>query len=472
MPWAVALTLFFVASAAGQALRPGTLTGSIVSRSDARHRYAVYLPSTYDSHQPAPILFVMDFRGRARVGAEVFVPAAERFGWIVMSSFNTASDEVPRPTLEALQAMWADAHDLFAIDDRRTYLAGLSGTARTATWLASHLAGTFTGVIGAAAGFAPAEPPSDSTRFLYYGTVGNADYNYWEMRQLETRLSQLQKPFRIDYFSGTHGWMPPAVAMAAVEWMELRAMQSGLRDVAPALVDAWWDRDLHAVQIFEELGRPLAASRRLEAVARDYVGLRSSGQIAMVRSRGAALAAEPGIAMEVGAQKASAAAHEKRIARAMQVLADAFPAGESSPAEPLAGVLTGLGVPGLRLTAAGRDPVEALTARRLLAELEVQTGFYLPVEAMRAHEDERAAFYLDVANAIDPDDSFAWYLRAAIFARARRAADAIGALTRAVDSGFRSSGALDHDASFDALRSREDFQALVARVRATWDKEP
>jgi len=469
IPWALALTLFFVAPAAGQALHPGTLTGSIVSRSDARHRYAVYLPSTYDRAKPAPILFVLDYRGRARVAADVFVPAAERFGWIVISSSNTASDEAPRPTLEALQVMWSDAHALFSIDDRRTYLAGLSGTARTATWLASQLEGTFTGVIGAAAGFAPAAPPSRNTRFLYYGTVGDEDYNYWEMRQLETQLSKLQVPHRIETFSGTHGWMPPPIAMAAVEWMELHAMRSGRRETDPALVDFSWDRDLHAVQTLEELGRPLGVLRRLEAMSRDYEGLRPADELASIATRARSLAAEPGVAREIRAHNTSAAAHDSRVSLAMQVLADAFPPGADAPAAPLAGVLASLDISRLMATASGRDHVAAFNARRILAELDVQTGFYLPVEAMREQDDERAMFYLDIARAINPGDPFAWYLRGSLFARARRPTEAIGALTRAVELGFRTPDALTHDKSFDAIRSREDFQALLARVRAEWD---
>src|SRR3990170_864328 len=152
----VAAALFPVAtSTPPQDFPRGKLTGSVVSRADPGQSYAVYVPSTFDGHTPAPVLFIMDYRGRARTAAEVFVPAAERFGWILLSSNRTASDESPALALVALRAMWTDAHDLFPVDERRRYLAGLSGTARVATWLATRLPGTVAGVIGAAAGFTP-----------------------------------------------------------------------------------------------------------------------------------------------------------------------------------------------------------------------------------------------------------------------------------------------------------------------------
>src|SRR5688572_26992026 len=145
---AIVLALFAPAANA-QSFPRGALIGSVRSQSNPDQHYAVYLPSSYDARTPAPVLFVMDYRGRARIAAEVFVPAAERFGWILVSSNHTSSDESPEPSLVALKAMWTDAHDLFSIDERRLYLAGLSGTARTSTWLATELPGRFAGVIGA-----------------------------------------------------------------------------------------------------------------------------------------------------------------------------------------------------------------------------------------------------------------------------------------------------------------------------------
>ncbi len=120
----------------------------------------------------------------------------------------------------------------------------------------------------------------------------------------------------------------------------------------------------------------------------------------------------------------------------------------------------------LRKAAARRDTEAGLAAGRVLAELNVQTGFYLPSEALRAGDDERARFYLAIAEAIDPDDSYAWYLRSAVSARMGQPQAAINALTRAVALGFRTIDAIEHDRSFDSIRRRAEFVALLERVRA------
>ena len=450
-------------------LRHGRLTGSVVSASNPAQRYAVYLPPHFNRRTPTPVLFILDYRGRARVAAEVFLPAAARFGWILMSSNNSASDEAALTTVTALQAMWTDAHDMFTVDERRLYIAGLSGTARTATWVATNAPGTVTGVIAAAAGFAPLAPPSRTTPFLYFGTAGDTDYNYWELRALDRRLDELDRPHRVEQFTGGHGWMPRELARGAVEWMELRAMQSGSRPVDRDLVDLLWMRDLRDVATLEEAGRPFAAWRRLRAIVRDYTGLRSGEDLAGLRARSERLSTMPGLRPEADDEARAIAAHDARIATALRVVTLAFPPGAASPVHPVARTLAEIGVADLLAAAGSPDRETGRSARRLLAELDVQTGFYLPAEAIRAGADARAAYYLDIAHAINPNDSFAWYLRAKILARAARTTEAMDALSRAVRRGFRTLDALEHDPAFDPLRGRQDFARLVDQVRALWE---
>jgi hypothetical protein len=457
-------------AAAAQTFARGKLTGSVTSASDPSQHYAVYVPSSYDAARPAPVLFIMDYRGRARVAANVFVPAAERFGWVLISSNQTGSDESPQPSLVALKAMWTDAHDLFSIDERRLYVAGLSGTARTSTYVATELPGRFAGVIGAAAGFRPGIAITTPPPFLYFGTVGDVDYNYWEMRDLDRTLGDLGAPYRMEFFSGPHGWMPPSLAMAAVEWMELRAMQAGIRSADQALLDAMWWRDLQAAEMIEEAGRLPVAARRFASMARDYEGLRPADDIVMVKARSASLDAEPRLAIVADNERASAAAHAQRVAEAMKAIAQAFPVGAGAPARPLASAVENVGIPTLLSVAAGRDQTAALDARRVLAELDVQTGFYLPLDALEHDDDARAMYYLDLAQAINATDPFAWFLRAKIHARGHRSADALAALERAVALGFRTLSALEQDPAFDDLRSQPGFATLVDRVRLVWER--
>ena len=97
----------------------------------------------------------------------------ERYGWIVVSSYNTESDGPFAPNIRAMRAMWEDTHRRFALAPGRAYMAGFSGTARAACRLAQAAeGGSFAGVIGCAGGFADDLPPTRDLPFAYFSTAG------------------------------------------------------------------------------------------------------------------------------------------------------------------------------------------------------------------------------------------------------------------------------------------------------------
>ena len=452
-------------AAASEALVKGRLNEFVASKADTSQRFSIYIPTGYDPSRPAPILYLMDPRGRARVAAKLFQPAAERFGYILVSSHNTASDVAADGNLRAMQAMWLDSHDWFAIDDRRVYVAGFSGTARLATLMARHLPKSITGIIGSAAAYHPDVRPSREAAFLYFGTVGDADYNFHEMERLEAQLVSANVPHRISRFAGAHSWMPPDRAMEALEWFELKAMQAGTRPRDAALIDAWWQRDEEAVRTRLAGGRDLDAARRLSAMARDFYGLRD---VADVRSEGSRVAATDGARQETRRRQASATASDQWKGQAMNLISAAYAEGADAAAHPAADLVRMLDLDRLKRTATGGDEA-ALEARRRLAELEVQLGFYLPAVAMESGEQARASYYLGIALQINDRNPVPWYLLARASARLNDIDDTFKALERAFDSGFRDLTLTEGDPAFARVQSRAEFSAFVARLRASGD---
>ncbi len=361
----------------------GQIIENVRSESNPNQQFALYLPTTFNPNVPTPVLFVMDPRRRALVPMKLFLPAAERFGYVVVSSYNTISDEEMEPNLRALQAMWTDMHDWFTVDDKRVYLAGFSGTARTAWLLARHLSGTFTGVIGAGAGSHPEYPPTKDFKFRYFATVGTVDYNFYEMQRLEERLASVGLHHRVEGFGGPHSWMPEPVATQAIEWMELQAMQSGLRPVDDELVETWWRRDEAMAGTWVDMGLPLKASWRYAAMARDYAGLRPVDETA---ARAAALGSSPQAKLELERRQRAYKANIIWTDRAMSIISEAFEPGAEAPLLTVDELVHELEVPKLRKVAASTDVAAALEAQQRLNSIEVQLGFYLPREALQRAE--------------------------------------------------------------------------------------
>src|SRR4030088_1830188 len=91
---------------------PGRLVARDALPDDTTQHVAAYFPSTHDTTRAAPVLFVLDPRGRGLLALQLFAGAAERHGWLVVSSYNSASDQKVDPNVDAMNAMlaWAQAH--------------------------------------------------------------------------------------------------------------------------------------------------------------------------------------------------------------------------------------------------------------------------------------------------------------------------------------------------------------------------
>jgi len=359
--WVLAAAGFFLLyarSATAQA-PPGRLEERVRSTTDTSQTFALYLPPGYTTERRWPVLFVLDPRGRALLGLQLFQDRAARLGWVILSSYNTLSDGPPEPNVNAVNAMlaWAQAHP--SLDPTRLYLAGFSGTARAALGFAVALRGHVAGVIavGGALGFSLGGPETafagDST-FAYFGSAGTRDFNYEEVLAMADRFRTTRVPFRVEAFQGPHSWPPPDVCGDALDWLELRAMLGELR-----AMDSGWVRERLAGEMaraaeLEGLGRWAEAVRLDDAIARDYARWPEARDAA---GRAAALRRSP--------------------------------------------VLARYDAEARRLAERG-DSLEAASARRLLARVFVNLAFYEPRAYLASGSLDRALRMFEAAVTIGP----------------------------------------------------------------------
>jgi predicted esterase len=426
--------------------------------------YALYLPSTYTSDRFWPVLYLLDARGNALVPLERFREAAERYGWILVSSYNSRSDTKDDPNSAAFLAMWNDAVTRFAIDGRRVYAAGFSGGGRAAVALAYALPGRIAGVIGAGAGFDDPSSAVKSAPFVYFGTAGVRDMNYYEMRSLEEKLESAKVPHRIAYFEGVHEWMPAELAGESVAWMELQAMKTGVRpkdaDQIASLLAAARSR----AAALESAGKLVDAWKAYGQAAEDFRGLADVATVEEVERK----ADELGRKTEVRTAVKDAQRRDARDEATLRTVNTKLRKAMSQEDLPQPVLLAAdLGIPGLRKTAASAESAEErLSAERILANLRAQTGFYLPEEMLDRKDPTRARLLLLVRAEIDPDNPLVYYNVAAYSARAGNATRALADLDVAVARGFRHFELIDEDTDFDPIRQDEAFRRWLAAHRS------
>ncbi|MEA2462797.1 MAG: hypothetical protein QOJ98_544 [Acidobacteriota bacterium] len=447
-----ALLLFATSLTAAE---PGTLTPSVVTRADPKQTYALYLPSTYDGVKKHPVLLVMDPSAHGLAAAEIFRPAAEEYGWIILSSNGTVSGSGDETNELAVRAMIPELN-YYPVMPGRVYAAGFSGTAILA-WQIGINTGILHGVIGVGGRNIRELPPAQFS-FAHYGFAGDADFNNREMREVDALLEEAGKVHRFEVFSGEHRWITPELARDAVGWMELVAMKDGRRPKDDALIARLQASDAAAAAALETSGRKLDALRRYRAIAATY-------DSAEARASAARLEKDRDVIRD---RKEEATWDEfernfhKNVLGNVRALFARF--REDDLGQTQARLSRELRVPELqrRATRPGR---EGLTGRRLLNVIYGQTAFRLIHELLARGEYSLAAITVGVATEIHPERWGAWYNQAAAYARAGNAKAALTSLEKAVEVGFRNAAQLTADEDLASLRGTERFEALLKKLQ-------
>jgi len=448
------------AAPAAADLPRGQVVEKVVCAANPQESYALYLPSGYTPDRAWPILYILDPRSRGDLAAERFRPGAEKYGYILASSNNTLSDTSIDPNVEAMRAMWTDTHGRLAIDGRRVYAAGFSGTVRSCCVLARAVPGTLAGIIGAGAGFPFHEPPRKGDPFVFFGTLGDKDFNYYEVMDLEPRLREAGITHRIEIFDGIHQWPPEELATRALGWMEIQAMKAGTRPKSPGVVEELWGRTIGLARAAEAGGDLFQAHRYYAGAAADFAGLRDTSEAA---AKATALAANPALQRELKEREARLKRDKELLGQAPGILAAAVNPGDEPTT--VSRVVAALRIPELRAKAkSAPEADERLSAQRVLNTLGVQTSYYLPQSFSEKKQWDRAIFVLSVAAEISPEKPFVWYSRAEAYARKGDRKRALADLHQAVDTGWNDLASLQQDEAFAPLRQDPEYQRLTAAL--------
>ncbi len=359
---------------------------------------------------------------------------------------------------EALNALVSDTDLRFSLDDRRVYMTGFSGGARVAVAAAAAMKGKVAGVIGCGAGFHSEIPPSAARSFAYFGAIGTEDFNFPEMRALDDTLEKLGTAHRLEIFNGDHEWPPEAICTRALEWLEVQAVRSGLRNSDPAWIDEVYSRAVAEARDCERKQESYEAFQRYLAVARDFAGLKDTSP---VKSKAMELQKSKDVAKAFRQEKQIIETQERLVAEISGALDDVV-AGKNRPfrTQDLSRRFAGL----REQVAQTRNEVDRLPAARVLSLFWVRLSEDASLD-IQNKKYGNAAFRLEMMGQIRPDNPRIFYRLSRIHAVAGNKKDALRALRNAIAKGFKDSADLETNPDFSTIRTDPAFLDILGTIK-------
>jgi dienelactone hydrolase len=434
----------------------GTIVDRVACLDDPTQSYALYLPSQYSPDRRWPVIYAFDPAGRGNTAVEVYQSAAEKYGYIVAGSINSKNGPVAIQT-EAAQALWRDTHRRFSIDKNRIYTTGLSGGAREATYLALYCSTcAIAGVIAYGAGYPlmDGRVPPGNDRFAYYAAMGDEDFNFPEIMTLRRKKDEQGASFKIKIYPGTHQWAPPAIAEDAIEWMEVKAMQSGVEKIDPAFVSRIFERTQAEAAQSEREGNTLGRYYALRSLALDFKGLEDVTQfqekLAPLKASKAWKNANRDEQREIESQESLTTTAGNELSQ----LGSAGQGAQPGLAKHIASVMENLRH---QEQAKGTDSV---VASRAFTQLLIE-GIEAGQDQFRRGRYTEAASYFALMAEVAPDKPGPLVLLAEAKVRTGNRKEALKALEQAVERGLKNAKTLTDDPELQPLASDPAFQRIV-----------
>jgi hypothetical protein len=435
---------------------PGQIV-DVTCRADSTQSYALYLPSTYTTAKPWPIIYLFDPAGRGRRPVELYKDLAKKYGLILAAS-NNSRNFGPNES-KSVNAIWQDTHLRFPLDVHLTYVSGFSGGARVAGLMALTCQQCqIAGVIAHGAGY-PSNWSESDDKLLYFFAVGNQDFNWPEVMTVRRQREDGGLAYRVRVFAGPHQWAPAAVMQNAIEWLLLKAMQAGTRPPDPAFIDRMFHSAQDEAEDAEKKGDVIALLAAYRSLVSDFAGLRTSKEYESkveVLKKSAALKAA---LKNERAEMADQSALENEVSTKMHAYVNGAAEDSITLGNDILQAMRRLAEDAEH----SRNEMKRLVARRAFDELWV-AGIENGQQELESRHYEKADACFDLMSKVR-DDPWPVLLLAETHAAAGNRKLAIKDLREAVRRGLTDAAAIESNERLQTLKTDPEFQGLMADLQ-------
>lgn len=428
------------------------VTGKVISKVnctwDSSISYALYLPENYNPALRYPLIIAFDSHAAGKLPVDLFSREAEHYGYIVAGSNNSKNGVAWNITSAQYDVMRHDILERLTIDTNRIYTAGFSGGSRVASSIAVFTGG-IAGVIGCSAGFPQIDRPL-TTKFSYLGVVGNADFNYTEMKALDKALEGAGFDHHLLIFDGIHAWPPASLIPSIFTWLELDALRQKLKPADEKFITSVKS---HYLEQADSLHRrkELSAEYRKYSEALHYLnGLTDLSSIK-------ATAAQLSISPEVKKQDEV----DDHIARKETQLQQYYTQSMGPQSEEWwKAEVKRLNNPAEN----NLSKAERTMYKRVLSYLSL-AAYMQSNNALKSGDREKSGYFIRVYALVDPANPEAPYLQAGWFAGLGKEEEAFKSLSNAVDLGFSDLNRIESDPAFRNMKGRSEYGTILGKIK-------
>jgi dienelactone hydrolase len=445
------------ASEPAPALRAGQLIEEVLCTADPTESYALYLPSNYSPDKRWPILYAFDPVARGKLPVTLFKDAAEKYGYIVAGSNNSRNFALQESSKSA-NAIWIDTHARFSLDEKQIYTTGFSGGARVAGLVASNCPQcNVSGVIAQGAGYWDPQKPVTGN-LLYYLTVGDEDFNWSEVIGVRRERENSGTPCRVRVFAGPHQWAPAPLLMEAVEWIHLKAMQSGRRASNSDFIESMFYRAKMEAEAADRSNDAIAQLAAYRLLVSDFRGLKP---IHDYESKLAELKKSAALKRALKAEEDEMMAQQS-LTRDTSVLLAKF---ADAALDDRISLKRDIRDSFSRLHSQGELPgIRNKLYKRCFNDLWAQ-GVEAGQAAMTERHFDTAINYFQLMADVSPQEPWPMLLIAEASAEAGNKKEAMKAVRAAIKRGLKNVDALAQNQNLEMLRSDPEFQAIIAELK-------
>ncbi len=428
--------------------KPGVVYDSINGSLNPGESYALYLPKNYSATEKLPVLFFFDAHARGWLPVRKYKTLADSFHFILAASNESKNGQPAQKRNQIIYHFMQDVEQRFSIDPGRVYTGGFSGGARVAAGIGLSNK-DIAGVIGCAAGF-PKLNHIVNNRLAYVGIVGNTDFNFLEMKQLDYELEAAHWHHSLLIFDGHHQWPPAETMKRAFDFLQTDAMRRQLIPVNKHLiVRLKTDFEKERKQAIRN-NNPLLQRRTDQQLVAFLKGLTPVGTYEKEIQK----LLQNSLLKQQQRQQVILKKEEQKW---QQIYVRAFENRDIGWWRNALDHLSGM-------QKSAKTPPEKQMIKRLFNYLSLMAYLYAD-GSLNNNQATAAGKYLMIYEKVDPTNPEVYFLKALHYAMEGKTGAILPALQKAANEGFRNAKRMEDNRYFSGLRQTRTFRKILLRVK-------